>query len=206
MQQGGRSAQGGAPPPSVYVLVSGSERGGKADPQSPAYSQQRREQEGAPSSGAAAAIGGAGSLPPPLPPAQPSQPWLLRALLLAAGLVAVAAGVALLVLWRTGVLWSGGGEDDWEPLPYSPRVRSSSATPAFSAELHAWLLPSEQAALGQQLDADVIIVGAGVAGLRAAQLLAPLMRVLVLEARVSGGEGAAAGLHLRARRLNDTGC
>ncbi|PRW59514.1 Rab family GTPase [Chlorella sorokiniana] len=40
-----------------------------------------------------------------------------------------------------------------------------------------------QAALGQQLDADVIIVGAGAAGLKAAELLAPRMRVLLLEAR-----------------------
>ena len=193
MQQGSRGAQGGAPPrsppvPPVYIMVSS--RGGEADPQPPAYHEQRRERKGAPGGGAPPVGSGAGSLPPPLPP-QDSQPWLLRGLLLVAGLAAIAAGVTLLVLWRTGVLWAGGGADDgWQPLAYSPRVRSNDATPAFAAELHAWLLPGEQAALGggQQLDADVIIVGAGVAGLRAAQLLAPLMRVLVLEARVSGGQ------------------
>lgn len=79
-------------------------------------------------------------------------------------LVALIA-VTILVLWRSGIIFGRSG-DDWEPLPYAPRVRVAAAEPAFQADLHPWLRTTEQAALGLQLDADVIVIGAGVAGLK----------------------------------------
>lgn len=96
-------------------------------------------------------------------------------------LLALLVAVVLLVLWRSGTLWSGG---EWEQLPYAPRVTAEAATPAFRATLHPRMLPAEQEALGLSLDADVIVIGAGVAGLQAAVTLSSRMRVLLLEARV----------------------
>lgn len=187
MPGGTEQAQGATPPSAVFVLVS-SGRGGEKSRAQPAagVEQPRSAQQGqfiVSGSTAGAAAPAAGQLPSPLPP-NPRSVWLLRALALAGALAAI-AGVTLLVLWKVGAL-SGGGEDDWQPLPYAQRQRAAAAVPAFSAELHPWLLPSEQAAIEEQLDTDVIIVGAGVAGLKAAQTLAGRMRVTVLEARVSG--------------------
>lgn len=66
------------------------------------------------------------------------------------------------------------------------RQRQNAAVPAFSAELHTWLLPSELAAMGASPSADVIVVGGGVAGLAAANALSgQSYNVIVLEARVS---------------------
>ncbi|KAI7844728.1 hypothetical protein COHA_001815 [Chlorella ohadii] len=177
-------AQGGAPA-ATFVLVSGSRGSGKPDAQPAATDRQarlqQREQFITSSGGAGAADQAAGQLPSPLPP-PPRTSRLLRWSVAGAGIAAVAAGVTLIVLWKVGVL-SGGSGDDWQPLAYAQRQRTATALPAFSADLHPWLLPSEQAALGLQLDADVIIVGAGVAGLQAALTLPRSMRVLVLEAR-----------------------
>lgn len=94
----------------------------------------------------------------------------------------LAAVITLIVLHKRGVLASGGGS--YTPLPYYQRERNTTAEPAFAAELHPWLLPKELAALEMSPSADVIVVGAGVAGLRAAQVLAANMSVLVVEARV----------------------
>jgi hypothetical protein len=100
---------------------------------------------------------------------------------------AVTGGIVAFVLLRT----SGGDGDGYSPLPYLPRQRNSSAQAAFSQDLHPLLLPREAAALGLAADADVIVVGAGVAGLRAAAVLAAEgLRVLILEARVSEAGGA----------------
>ncbi len=187
MSRSAGQAQGGAPA-ATFVLVSSSSRRGKPDAQPAATDQQpriqQREQFITSSGGAGAADHAAGQLPSPLLP-PPRTRRLLRWSVAGAGIAAVAAGVTLIVLWKVGVL-SGGNDDDWQPLAYAQRQRTAAALPAFSADLHPWLLPSEQAALGLQLDADVIIVGAGVAGLQAALTLPRSMRVLVLEARVSG--------------------
>lgn len=195
-------AQGSAPPSAVVVLVRGRDSV-KPGAQRAATRQQRQipyQGQFITSDGSAgAAAPAAGQLPSPLLP-RPSR-RLLRGLLLAAAVAAVAAGITLLVLWKAGVL-SGGSEDEWQPLAYAQRSSAAAAQPAFAAELHPWLLPAEQAALGQQLDADVIIVGAGVAGLKAAEVLATRMRVLVLEARVS--TGGHVGLRAAACSSNST--
>lgn len=125
--------------------------------------------------------------PPPRPPRHRSncgtRRWLIGgAVILGA---ALAAGlIAFIVLRKRG---SAHGSDGYTPLPFVDRDRNTTA--AFSADLHPRLLPSEAAALGlSSLTADVVVVGAGIAGLRAAQLLAAAnMSVLVLEARVRVG-------------------
>ena len=185
MPRSAGQAQGSAPPSANVVLVRGGRDSGKPGAQHAATRQQPQiphqgqfiTSDGSAGAAAPAAV----QLPSPLLPRPSSR--LLRSLLLAAAVAALIAGITLLVLWKAGVL-SGGSEDEWQPLAYAQRSRAAAAQPAFAAELHPWLLPAEQAALGQQLDADVIIVGAGVAGLRAAEVLATRMRVLVLEARV----------------------
>lgn len=138
------------------------------------------------------------ALPPPNAPA--SSRWRrARIALLAVGAALLLAGViTLLVLLKQGKL-SGGGDgsgsasgaaDDYSPLPYLPRQRNATVQPAFQAELHPYLLPAEVTASGlPALAADVIVVGAGVAGLAAASVLSRNLSVLVLEARVSWGAG-----------------
>jgi NADPH-dependent 2,4-dienoyl-CoA reductase/sulfur reductase-like enzyme len=96
------------------------------------------------------------------------------------GAAVLAATITLIVLKKHGVLAPGGGSTT--PIPYFQRERNTTA--AFAADLHPWLLPKELTALGTSPSADVIVVGAGVAGLRAAQVLAVNMSVLILEARV----------------------
>ncbi|KAL4424379.1 hypothetical protein ABPG75_001680 [Micractinium tetrahymenae] len=136
--------------------------------------------------------GGQEALPPPDAP--PSRRWRqARIVLLVLGVALLLAGViTLLVLLKEGKLSGGvggsgsasGAEDDYSPLPYLPRQRNYTAPPAFQAELHPYLLPAELAASGlPPLAADVIVIGAGVAGLAAASVLSHNLSVLVLEAR-----------------------
>lgn len=169
----------------MYIRLSGGGGGAKAQPAPAAAEARQPAAEVAP-----AVIEGQPSserLPPALPTPRASRGWLPRHVALLAVLVLLAAaGVTLLVLWRTGVLGSGRGDGGgYRPLPYAPRAHNYTARPAFFAEPHSWLLPRERTAAlgGAPLDADVIVVGAGVAGLQAARMLAPRMRVLVLEAR-----------------------
>ena len=161
------------------------------------------------------------TLPASAPPARlwwcsrPRLRWAIGALCV----LLVATAITLIVLRAEGLLGGGGGRGGgpYTPLPYSQRQRGeASATPAFRAELHSWLLPAEQAAAGiGNLTADVIVIGAGMAGLRAAQVLAAAnLSVLVLEARVRvwgcecavlGGAGgcwdAATCVHVQAHHV-----
>lgn len=134
------------------------------------------------------------ALPPPDAP--PSQRWRrARIALLALGATLLLAGViTVIVLLKQGKLSGGRGGsgsangtgDDDSPLAYLPRQRNSTVQPAFQAELHPYMLPAEVSASGMPpLAADVIVVGAGVAGLAAASVLSRNLSVLVLEARVS---------------------
>lgn len=136
------------------------------------------------------------------PPAKPAPLWrrcTWRSTALGILAVAVvAAGIVLAVLGTSGKL-TGSGEEDGTIYAVSARNRSYPVEPAFQAELHSWLLPAEvSSVLGSSTDADVIVIGAGVAGLAAAALLqARQLRVTVLEARVSEGRWAAACLPAR---------
>lgn len=65
-------------------------------------------------------------------------------------------------------------------------VRRISYDPLYYGNLHPYLFPSERIELGLETDADVIVIGAGIAGLAAAKTLQDEgdLKVLVLEARV----------------------
>lgn len=97
---------------------------------------------------------------------------------------AIAVGITLGILGSMGKL--SGGSKAGAYFVSSPRNRSYIIQPAFQAELHTWLMQVEVAGLlGAATDADVIVIGAGVAGLAAAAALqAQQLRVVVLEARV----------------------
>lgn len=142
--------------------------------------------------------------PPPRPPRHsrycqwPRRGWLSYAGVATAATL-LAGAIALIVLHKRGVLSSSSGADSYTPLPYFQRQRNDTAQPAFQSELHPWLLPAEQLALGLRPTVDVIIIGAGMAGLRAAQVLERNMTVLVLEARVSGACSSPPARHLAGR-------
>ena len=101
---------------------------------------------------------------------------------------------ALVILAKRGVFTGTKSAGAQPPLDYYQRPRASAAAAAFNASLHPMLLPEELAAAGAPtLSADVIVVGAGAAGLAAAGLLARNTSVLLLEARVSEEEGVVGG-------------
>lgn len=122
-----------------------------------------------------------------LQPAAPSR--RPRAAVVAAS-VLVAAAVTLGALAGAGVFRKTTPAQVAAPPPSPPSVQGF-GRPAFQGVLNPYREPS---ALGAPLTADVIVIGAGVAGLAAARRLAKEgLDVLVLEARVSEGTAMSAG-------------
>lgn len=114
-------------------------------------------------------------------------PKWARIVIALAAVVLVAGGVVIALL-ATGVIQVRGA--------HTTRVRRISYDPLYYGNLHPYLYPAERAQFGVHTDWDVIVIGAGVAGLAAAQVLSAEagLEVLVLEARVRrAGEGMMQG-------------
>lgn len=100
----------------------------------------------------------------------------------------VTVGLAVIASVVVGVLIAEG------VLPAQQRSPSKqtriSYDPIFYGNLHPYLYPEELELFDIQTDTDVIIIGAGIAGLAAAISLKEIggLDVLVLEARVSAEE------------------
>jgi hypothetical protein len=92
--------------------------------------------------------------------------------------VVLVAAAVLVPLFVTGVIKVG--------KPRGNTVRRVSYDPLFYGNLHPYLYPNERAQFGVNTQWDVIVIGAGVAGLAAATALHEEggLNVLVLEARV----------------------
>lgn len=90
-------------------------------------------------------------------------------------LLAIIAVAVVVPLYVTGVI---GGRR-------RPTVRRTTYDPYYYGNLHPYLYPGEREELGIVTDYDVVVVGAGLAGLGAAAALQQEgLTVLVLEARV----------------------
>lgn len=101
----------------------------------------------------------------------------------------IAAAAVLVVLASLGML--SRSAESRSQVPYSgsfDSVNSSAYPPAYYGSLHTYLDITQLASQGMRVDHDVIVIGAGMAGIAAAtKLQAAGLSVVVLEARVRLG-------------------
>lgn len=102
-----------------------------------------------------------------------------RCILLIVLCILFIAVIVLIPLFMTGVLSINNKSDVVK--------KRSTYDPSYYGNLHPFLYPGEREDMGIETDYDVIVVGAGIAGLTAASALQQEgLNVLVLEARASG--------------------
>lgn len=102
----------------------------------------------------------------------------LKCILIIVITLLIAAAGVLVPLYLTGVLKFGKSDP--------PTIRRATYDPFYYGNIHPYLYPGERSGLGIVTDYDVIVVGAGIAGLATANALMQGGRtVLVIEARVS---------------------
>ena len=133
--------------------------------------------------------------PPPPPPPYVPDPSIVspsrspftgvKCMLTLIALLAVVTAGVLVPLYITGVL-SIGSKHKNNDKNGSNTYRRSTYDPFYYGNLHPYLYPKERAEMGIAADYDVIVIGAGMAGLAAATSMQKEgLTVLVLEARVS---------------------
>lgn len=121
-------------------------------------------------------------LPGPGPEKVPGKPrncFKLKITLIVVVILATVIAATLIPLFATGVIKLSSHAT-------TPSALRLTYDPLYYGNLHPYLYPSEQQTLNIRTDYDVVIVGAGIAGLAAAWVLQEQgnLNVLVLEARV----------------------
>lgn len=107
--------------------------------------------------------------------------------------IVISATVVLAVLASLGMLGgAGNGQDFAATLSSLPATNTSAYMPYYQGTMHVYLSKTEMDAMDIAVDYDVIVIGAGLAGLAAANSLQEAgLAVLVVEASVREEFGGA---------------